>query len=107
MRQATENERMTVAELRERLAGFPDDAVVKLGADYGDYCHHVQAHDVGDIEERATASWDYAGHGARCVLRDGVVPHPQAEVEDWEDVRDAVVIMARGQSHLLDPFEPR
>lgn len=87
---------MTVAELREMLADFPDDAVVKLGADYGDYCHHVQAHDVGDIEERATASWDYAGHGARCVLRDG------ADAEDWEDVQDAVVIMARGQSHLLE-----
>lgn len=42
---------MTVAELIEALQGYPEDALVVFGCDYGDICHTEQALPVRELEE--------------------------------------------------------
>lgn len=42
---------MTVARLRDKLEGCPDEAVVVFVCDYGDHCHTPQALPVCSVEE--------------------------------------------------------
>ena len=94
---------MKAKHLIALLEACDPEAEVVLGVDYGDRCHHIQAHTIAEVEERDTRPWEYAGDYARRVQSERDERDHRTGEDRVEDLRADVVLFAPGASdYLLD-----